>query len=246
VRRAVAVRAQREEGGTAARAAAAAARPRTTDPPCPSTSITTKWSSSPGRIGSKERWHVADGFELRPRWSIDLYTPEVAGSLGAPGRRPSSLGREAGGDGSSSGGSSSPSRARARVDPGHCHVRVPRVDAVVDVDRAAATLARWVTAATLAPARAALAAPRAAARAALGRGKARARALAAELASDGLVSVDAEPAAPPGPRPPPSFSVRGWPWSLALADALDAGAAKLRAASAKPRVAAAAAAAPRA
>ena len=47
----------------------------------------TRWGGPhPGRLGRKEKWPVCDGFELRPRWSIDLYTPEVTGSFGARAR----------------------------------------------------------------------------------------------------------------------------------------------------------------
>lgn len=58
----------------------------------------TRWGGPhPGRLGRKERWAVCDGLELRPRWSIDLYTPEVTGSFGARARGGSGGGGGGGG-----------------------------------------------------------------------------------------------------------------------------------------------------
>ena len=212
----------------------------------PSHRVTTKWSTSPGRIGRKECWRIMDGLDLRPRWSLDVFTPEVGGSLGAA---PPARARRSDHDDASASTASSTStsrrRSRAAVDLGHCHVRVPRVDAVVDADGAARTLATLAAALAVAPARAVLGVPLAAARGLSravrgGGGSTREpRAIPPPLATQrgGLVRELVDQPPPPPPPPPgapppgegPGFRVRGWPWPLAVADALEAGAARLRA-----------------
>ena len=143
--------------------------------------------------------------------------------------------------------STSRRRSRAAVDLGHCHVRVPRVDAVVDADGAARTLATLTAALAVAPARAVLGVPLAAVRGVAravrggGGGTREPQATTPPLVTPcgGLVGEVFDQPAPPPPPPPlpgapppgsgPGFRVRGWPWPLAVADALEAGAARLRA-----------------
>ena len=256
------------------------------------------------------QWPVFDGAELKPRWSVDLYTPEVTGTFGAPqrqlrgGRRrrdaaaPAAAG--AGGsangagsgledeaaaagpgsaasatddddDGASAGSPLSSSATsfrgrrrgargrgnRAALDLGHCHLLVPRLDAVVYADAAAVSLVKAAKFAAVTPIRVLAGIPLAAARKAAGR--VRKRALPPPPPPSPSPPVSGAPFVAPGgltfpPLPsflsrpssarfsaktnnnvPPQFSVRGWPWSLGLADGLESAARWLRRATEEAR-----------
>ena len=278
-------------------------------------------------IKKNRKWTVFDGAEIKPRWSVDLYTPEVTGTFGAPqrqlrggggargrrrrngagaaaaagaggsanggrsaedeaaaaaatGRRGASAGSatddDDGGDGSATSASSrslsssatsfrgrrrgARGRTAAALDLGHCHLLVPRLDAVVDADAAAVSLAKAAKFAAVTPLRVLAGIPLAAARKAAGRVRERKRALLPPPppqppASATPASGFGAPFVGPGgltfpplpsffsrsarflpatttkgapPPPTPQFAVRGWPWSLGLADGLESAAGWLR------------------
>lgn len=143
-------------------------------------------------------------------------------------------------------------RGRAALDLGHCHLLVPRLDAVVDADAAALSLVKAAKFVAVTPLRVLAGIPVAAARKAAGR--VRKRALPPPPQAPALPSPPPPSGAPfvaPGgltfpplpsflyrsvssPAPttkknlPQQFAVRGWPWSLGLADGLESAAAWLR------------------
>lgn len=156
-------------------------------------------------------------------------------------------------------------QGHAALDLGHCHLRVPRLDAVVDADAAALSLVRAAKFVAVTPVRVLAGIPLAAARRAAGRVRKRALPLPPP-------PVPALPSPPPPARSggdpfvapggltfpplpsflsrsvlfpstvaarknnfPPQFAVRGWPWSLGLADGLESAAAWLRRATEEAR-----------
>jgi len=151
-------------------------------------------------------------------------------------------------------------RGRAALDLGHCHLLVPRLDAVVDADAAAVSLIKAAKFVAVTPLRVLAGIPLAAARKTAGRVRKRALpppvdVTAAAPAAGAPFVAPGGLAFPPLPsflsRPaatarfstenknlapsPPQFAVRGWPWSLGLADGLESAAAWLRKATEEAR-----------
>ncbi|CAL5221081.1 g3208 [Coccomyxa viridis] len=80
--------------------------------------VSSKWSRGQGKLGRKEklRYGGLPAVELHPHWRMDLFMPEVEGTLGGGSRDQS-----------------------VHVEKGHCHVSIPKLEVLLDLNDVSGT-----------------------------------------------------------------------------------------------------------